>query len=430
MRPRKRARSKCSQKDTNTCSDSKRLRMWALFVCRHKQNRYSMFQCICGVYISIMDNIVNYLKHNFDVLGDREFGAVDSLILSQLSYVNFAGIVAHLRDRAKPVRIQELLKAEMYESMFANMRDIDTHLDFLHALAASPRFRQVQLNHYVNHTDPVTEKQFAAVTFLLGDNTAYIAYRGTDSTYIGWKEDFNMAYMSPIPSQEEGVEYLNAVAKRLPMFMKILTGGHSKGGNIAIYSAMKCNTKTQKRIVSVYNHDGPGFKAGLFDSPEYQNMKRRIHTTLPEESLVGMLLQHHEDYSVVKSSRHGFKQHDPFTWIVENGDFSYADGIKEGVLKRNHTLNEWLSTLTNEKRKAIIDALFEVLEKTQTDNFYELSEEWQKSATALLYAIKNIDPETKKFIFQTITELAKLSFKKLLKSKDKSSFKKGLVKSE
>jgi len=380
-----------------------------------------MFQSIHGVYKTYMDNIIQHLKNNFDNWNDREFGAVDSLILSKLSYVNFESIVPLLRDRAKPVRIYELLKAEMYESMFENRRDIDTYLDFLYALAASPRFRQVQINFYVNHSDPVTEKQFAAVTFLLDDKTAYVAYRGTDSTYIGWKEDFNMAYISPVPSQEDGVEYLNTVAKRLPISIKLRIGGHSKGGNIAVYSATKCSPRVQKRIISVYNHDGPGFKNSLFESSEYLKMKRRIHTTLPEESLVGMLLQHHDNYTVVKSSQHGIKQHDPFTWIVENGDFSYADSIKDGVLLRNNTLNEWLSMLTDEKRKAMIDVLFKVLEKTQTNNFYELSEEWRKNAASMLSAIKNIDPETKKFVFKTISELAKLSVKNLLRSTKNSA---------
>jgi hypothetical protein len=365
-----------------------------------------------------MNNIIQYLKNNFDNWNDREFGAVDSLILSQLSYVHFEGIVPLLRERSKPVHIYELLKAEMYESMFRDRRDADTYLDFLYALAASPRFRQVQMNFYVNHSDPVTEKQFSAVTFLLDDRTAYVAYRGTDSSYIGWKEDFNMAYISPVPSQEEGVEYLNTVSKRLPRSITIRTGGHSKGGNIAVYSAIKCHPKTQQRVVSVYNHDGPGFKDSLFDSAEYLSIKGRIHTTLPEESLVGMLLQHHDNYAVVKSSRHGIKQHEPFTWIVENGDFAYTDSVKDGILMRNKTLNEWLSTLTEEKRKAMIDVLFRVLENTQTDNFYELSEEWHKNAVSILSAIKNIDPETKKFVFKTVSELAKLSVKKMLKSKE------------
>jgi len=385
-----------------------------LFSRYHKQ----VFQSCHSVYKTDMDNIIKYLKSNYDNWHNREFGSVDSLVLSKLSYVRFENIVPLLQDRARPVQIYDLLKAEMYESMFQDSRDIDTFLDFLNALAANPRFRQIQMNYYVNNSDPITEKQFSAVTFLLDDNTSYIAFRGTDSTYIGWKEDFNMAYISPVPSQEEGVMYLNAVAKRLSRTTKLRTGGHSKGGNIAVYSAINCHPKTQKRIISVYNHDGPGFKDSVFDSAEYLSIKERIHTTLPEESLVGMLLQHHENYAVVKSSQRGIKQHDPLTWIIENGDFVYTDSIKSDVLQRNNTLNEWLRMLSDEKRKAIIDVLFYVLEETQTDNFRDLTEEWQKSATSILYAVKNIDPETKKFVFKTISELAKLSIKNLFKSKD------------
>ncbi len=366
---------------------------------------------------SNMQNIIEYALGNMKTMTQKEFNPVDSLILSKLSYIRFENLVPLLSKRAHAVRVAEILKAEMFESMFKYISDAQISKKFLCALAASPRYRNIKMNFYMDKIDSVAAKQFAAVTFILEDKTAYVAFRGTDTTFVGWKEDFNMAFISPIPSQEESVQYLNKVAKRLPRAVRIRVGGHSKGGNLAVYSAVKCKPSVQNRIVKVYNHDGPGFKNGIFDSPEFSNIKGRIHTTIPEASLVGMLLSHHEDYSVVKSSRKGIMQHDPFSWDIDGDDFVYADGVKNSAAARNKALNDWLSTLQDEQRRKIVDVLFGVLEKTNSSTFQELSESWSKSASAMLTAVKDIDPESRKFIAQTISELAKISVKNIFKSK-------------
>ena len=180
---------------------------------------------------------------------------------------------------------------------------------------------------------------------------------------------------------------MNIVAREIPDANKLRVGWHSKGGNIAVYSAIHCEPSVQKRIGMVYNHDGPGFKDNLFESPEFIRIKDHIHTTLPEEALIGMLLQHHEDYLVIKSMKHGVIQHDPFTWNVENDDFCYAQKIKGGALIRSKTINEWLNSIGDEKRKLFIDALFQLLRKTEYESFHELSEEWQKGAVTMLSTI-------------------------------------------
>lgn len=367
-----------------------------------------------------MGNLIEYVENNMNTMARQPFNIVDSLVLSQLSYLRFERIVPMLPNRSSSVRIADLLKAEMFGSMLQNLLDPESNKRFLFVLAASPRFRNIGLNHYVNLFDPVLEKQFAAVTCFLEDETAYVAYRGTDSTFVGWKEDFNMAYISPVPSQESGTKYLDEVARRTHK-LKLRVGGHSKGGNLAVYAAIKCDPRVQKRIIAVFNHDGPGFKDSLFECTEYSRIKDRIHTTLPEESLVGMLLQHHSDYSVVKSSRRGVMQHDPFSWIVENDDFSYAEHIDKGAMHRNKALNEWLSGLSDEKRKQFVDVLFHIIEKTNADTIVELSDDWRRSVGAILSAIKGIDPESRKFVLQAINDFARLSIRNLFGPKSLSS---------
>ena len=368
-----------------------------------------------------MGNIIEYAQSNMNTMAQQPFNAVDSLVLSQLSYLRFERIVPLISGRAAPVKMGELLKAELFDSIFQNLLDVENNKRFLFVMAASPRFRNIDMNYYTNLYDPVLEKQFSAVAFLLDDRTAYIAFRGTDSTFIGWKEDFNMAYTSPIPSQEASVSYINAVAKKIPRTVKLRTGGHSKGGNLAVYAAIKCAPEVQKRIISVYNHDGPGFKDSLFESAGFLKIKDRIHTTLPEESLVGMLLQHHEDYTVIKSRRHGIMQHDPFSWNIENDDFVYTDQIKSGAMHRNKALNDWLNQMTEEKRKQIVDVLFQIIDTPAADNLHELSDDWRGNVGAMLGAFKNIDAETRKFVSQAIGELAKLSLKNMFSRNSRAS---------
>ena len=150
-----------------------------------------------------MGNIMEYVENNMKSLEAKEFNAVDSLVLAVLSYIRFENIVPSLSERNAPVRIGELLKSEMFESMFHNLWDKESHRRIFFAFAASPRFRNTYLNFYTSISDPALDMQFSAVTFLLEDKTAYIAYRGTDSTFVSWKEDFNMAYMSTVMPREK-----------------------------------------------------------------------------------------------------------------------------------------------------------------------------------------------------------------------------------
>lgn len=365
-----------------------------------------------------MQDIIGYAESNFSSLKKQQFSAVDSLLLSQFAYINFDGIVSGIWEKRDSITLRDLLKAEFFNSLFGKVRDPENNKKLLYALAASPRFRDTKINYYINKYDPKLEKQFAAVTFLLDDMTAYIAFRGTDATIVGWKEDFNMAFISPVPSQEEAVRYIDEAAKKLPRSVKIRVGGHSKGGNLAVYSAMKCDQRIKERIVSIFNHDGPGFKDSVFESPEFLRIGKLINTTLPESSLIGMLLQNCENYSVVKSSRSGIMQHDPFSWIVDDKDFLYADNIKSSAMYRNRTLDQWLAGLSDDKRRLFIDVLFNVIETTGASTLKELTEDWKSSASAMLGAVKNIDPDSRKIVSQTINELVKLSFKNL-RGKDK-----------
>ena len=188
---------------------------------------------------------------------EKPLNQVDSLILSNFVYINLDYIVPSLSEPEKEIEIRDVLRREKFSEMFKGTTLPDSFKTFVYELAASPRFRNVKIKCFVNVNDRNIEKQFAAVTYILNEEYSYIAFRGTDDTFNGWKEDLNMAFKCPIPSQEEALDYVNKVYKSLTP--KLYLGGHSKGGNLAVYTLVEADEELQSRIENVFSHDGPRF---------------------------------------------------------------------------------------------------------------------------------------------------------------------------
>ena len=359
-----------------------------------------------------MENIINYAEKELATLNEKEFNAVDSLILSQISNILLDNLVGSINSNREPVKFKDLLKSELFSKMFDKVPYHQPTKQLLFYLAASPRFRDIGINYHISKTDPISEKQFSATTFILNNTYAYVAFRGTDYSLIGWKEDFNMAFTKAIPSQIEGVQYLNTIAKLIPHSLYV--GGHSKGGNIAVYASMNCNYRVSPRIIKIFSHDGPGFREEIIKSDSFSKIKGKIHKTLPHASFIGMLLENHEDYHVVKSNKFGgLRQHNPFSWEIMNSDFIYLKKISHSSQYTNETLHNWLSNLSNEERKLFIETLFNILESTNIKNFIEIFQNWKKSIPIILDSIKNMDDEVKSTIIELIKELSVLYIKTL-----------------
>ena len=337
-----------------------------------------------------MTNIIDYAQGETATFAEKAFNPVDSLILSQLSYVEFKELIPDAAEEVAPARLAEIIKEENFSRLFDEVWYPESNQKLCAALAASPRFRDMQLSQYVTKLDLEKEKQFSAVTCLLDDETAYVAFRGTDANIVGWKEDFNMAFLSPIPSQEAGVAYLKHIARWFPG--ALIVGGHSKGGNIAVYAAAKCGAQIQERILRVFCHDSPGFRAGVFQGEEYVNIEERIHKTLPHSSLIGMLLRNREEYLVVKSGRFGIMQHDPFSWSVSGDDFSYATHVARGAAQFDRTFGAFLGAMTDERRELVVETLFQVVGTTEAVTVGDLTDSWFKSARAMIEAVKGPRP--------------------------------------
>lgn len=267
-----------------------------------------------------MGNITDYvIEYGDKTLDELPFNEVDSLVLSQFSYLKFDKL---FEDTDHTLTIGALKDHPDYEQLLSDPLFKEANRGLLEAMINSRRFSGVGLFEYINMVDAQWEIQFSAITCIFDNGFIYIAYRGTDETLTGWKEDFNMAYMTPVPAQTKAVQYLNRIA--LNVRGEITVGGHSKGGNLAVYAAMKCIPSVRDRIRLIYSHDGPGFTEGVLESDAFMAIKNRIRKTIPRSSIVGMVLQTQENHEVVKCRQFGILQHDPFNWIIEGSGFKLS----------------------------------------------------------------------------------------------------------
>lgn len=358
------------------------------------------------------ENMIDYVKKQGSLtFAESKFNDVDSLVLSQFSYLKFDGMVPDIDSGMEGVTVKELSERKDREKLFADERYRDVNTQLFDAMAASERYRGMKVNLYENIIDPAKETQFSAMTFFPEGAKAYVAFRGTDETIVGWKEDFNMAFMEPVMGQLIGVKYLNHAAGSFdgPFYV----GGHSKGGNFAVFSAMRCEPSVQERIVRIFSHDGPGFRPEILRSDEYERIEGRVCKILPHSSLVGMLLQNQEDYEVVESKGLGVMQHNPFKWMIKDGDFVRVKDIYHGRKVMDEALNEWILKLDEEHLRLFVDTLFQVIAGAETDNLIDFTVEWKKSAAGVLNAIKEIDDGTKEILKDVLKELLEITSERM-----------------
>ena len=350
-----------------------------------------------------MANVFDYLKWRGDLnLEKSEFNEIDNLILSRFSYFPFDNII----KEDEVVTIKEL--SERFEKTDINPIHIlwKDDKEFFPAMGKTERFGNMLATKYVNKIETEQEKQFSAITVLMPDDTIYVSFRGTDNTIVGWKEDFNMSFKSHIASQISAKEYLENIAEEFPN-KKIRVGGHSKGGNIAIYASAFAKQEVKDRIINVYNNDGPGFCEDVIKTEEYQEIMPKTHTYIPQSSIIGRLMNHKEEYTIVESTQKGIMQHDLYTWQILGKEFVTAKELTNDSVFIDKTITSWLEKVEPTKREQVIDVIFEILSNTDAQTMKELKANWFVNARTILTSYKNIDNETKEIIWQTLNELFK-----------------------
>ena len=351
-----------------------------------------------------MGNLFEYLSWRGDLsMNSVPVTTVDSLIFSTLSYLNFDGIV--------PENLQNPIPLSVAADAFLNLNSaqdrvrVKNDLQLLRAVADAPRFQNIRLACYRSKLVVEEETQFAAMAFLLDDGTAFLAFRGTDYSLVGWKEDLNMSFLDSVPAQREAAAYVTEFASSYPVLLRL--GGHSKGGNLAVYAAAKVNPNIQKRILEVYNLDGPGFTGKMMSDPGYLAIVPKIQTYIPESSIIGMLLDQRDEYQVIKSRQVGLLQHEPYSWEIQAGSFAYAEEISKGNRFADETIANWIRDMTPEQREAFVEATYQLLSAGGASSVGELLH--PKNILAFFKAL-NANEKSRKLLTGEMIELFKSAY--------------------
>ena len=343
-----------------------------------------------------MAGINTYIKEYGDkTFNEEKFNEIDNVILSSVVYLNFDGIVP---KNKKSISLCEAGNIFLYKYNYFDVSKLGiaqkVSYKILKQIVNTKRYKDIQMYNYKYIWD--TDTQFGAVCFKVKKKFIYIAFEGTDNLLSGWKEDFQMAYEFPVPSQKLAVKYLN---ENIKLFDKnIIVGGHSKGGNLALVSSMYCKNRINKKIKQIYSNDGPGLKKEQIESENYSKIRDRLIHLVPNYSYVGVLLRN-DKFTVIKTNRKDFMAHAVSSWQVNENEFirenlsSISDSFRNSLLK-------WLDEHDLNQREKMISTVFKTLEESGIKNlndFFNL-----KNAITVIRNINNIDDETKKLVISLI----------------------------
>jgi len=347
--------------------------------------------------------VPNVQNHAIEVghlsLEERPFDALDALILSQLVYLPLEGFL-------QPGGTCTIEEAGEYVRENVSVHPLDTfqkkRLALFETCAELPRYAYWKISGYVNEIDTEKEMQFAACVYELLNGSRCIAFRGTDMTLVGWKEDFNMSY-GTVPSQHEAAEYIRRAAQGHGDILYLC--GHSKGGNLAVYAAAATDASTRERIRRVYSFDAPGVDGGTLHSQGYAMVSPRIESYLPQSSIVGMLLNYHPVYTVVRSNTLAVLQHDTMTWQVRDGAFVTLAGVDKISSITDETVHAWLEGIDLEERRFLVDTLYRVVASSQADLLTDLVSDWKESAERMAGAVRGLTADEKKGVRRMLRSL-------------------------
>ena len=357
--------------------------------------------------------MMDYLLWRGDLLfREAPFNEVDNLIFSELVYVDFGNIVPGIDTDASIAlkeASEEFFKHHTEEEIEARVSSTKMAAFLMREMAKTRRFRDIRLFHYIDDIDYAKQSQFCAVTLLLDDQSIFVSYSGTDSTIVGWRENFNMSFLEETPGQQKAVKYLNETAS--DDWGKLRVGGHSKGGNLAVYAAVSCKESIQEKIAEVYCNDGPGFMGSKMEAWNYQKMLPKIRIFTPEASIVGMLLEHKADCAVVKSSVSGPAQHDVMTWEVLGNSLVRVESVAAESMLLDQTLKAWIDKLEPKQREEFVDTLFEILDEGRIETVDDLANMRWKKFVELFKLSSELEHENQEIIKRTLKLLLEESQK-------------------
>ena len=341
-----------------------------------------------------MGVLTNYLRWRGDLSFKlRPFNIFDELICSGIAYFDFKADYVPGTVQNFGELLDEQLEKGSFRTTSLDRRGVAA--DFIKELARSDRFRSVDIIDCEDDYSSIDDVQFAAVTLKLDDGSVVVAYRGTDDSIAGWREDFMITFTRP-KAQELAHAYL---VRTLKKHRKVYVCGHSKGGNLALYAACCLNDRQLKRIAAVYVNDGPGLCEDLVPKERIDRIDHLTTMVLPSDSVVGRIFEPKiTNRIIVKSTSQGVRAHSIYSWEVEDNDLVRARSFSKGSNFIKHRLERLLKNESMEARKNIVDSIFDTLKECGYEKLSDFKEEGFSELFALFAKkletdISKIDPK-------------------------------------
>ncbi|MGI6608632.1 MAG: Mbeg1-like protein [Erysipelotrichaceae bacterium] len=338
-------------------------------------------------------NMIDYLKWRGDLTFEKDsFNLVDNLLFAYISYTDLNSIVD---NSGKEVTIRQA--AEKYfenhtmEEIEKSKSLIARAPEVLKYMGETERFKNCKLKYYTNQIDETTTQQFSAVHIKMDKKTTYISFCGTDDTLVGWHEDFQMSYKE-ISAQRQAIKYLNETAGNIGKFY---VGGHSKGGNLAYYSALNCHKKIQDNIIMIYDNDGPGISDELFDKQQYDNTIDRYVKIIPEFSVFGLIYERPCQKIIVKSDQILVLQHIAHSWLVQGNDFIRTEKVTDESIMIQIALNRFLEDVNLQQREKFVNDFFSTLHKANIEMLYDFGSIGLTGLGRIIKDLMDLDEKSK-----------------------------------
>ena len=348
-----------------------------------------------------MKNMLDYIKEFGHVsFEERAFSEIDALVLTELEYLPLENVVPSAENGETFVTVKEIAEymQEHKQELFDEnpMMITQERHEVSQVIADAPRFQSLKFFGVVSEWDKDTTKQFAAVTVEVEPSVRLVVFRGTDETLIGWKEDFLMTYSPLVAAQTDAKEYL---AKQASLWGgDLMISGHSKGGNLAIYAAATQEEDVQLRIVDIFCFDSPGLYRSVLETKGYQNIVPLAMRYIPQDSLVGLMLESEVPYVIVKSNATGAMQHSAMTWEIEDGQFIKMEKLTKNSQLNDQTFKKWTESVSDEELELFWNVFFELLFSVGIDTVNDLYGQFMHYVQEFLKAAGNMDEEKRELL--------------------------------
>ena len=348
-----------------------------------------------------MKNMLDYIKEFGHVsFEERAFSEIDALVLTELEYLPLEKVVPSDENGENFVTVKEIAEymQEHKQELFDEnpMMITEERHEVSQVIADAPRFQSLKFFGVVSEWDKDTTKQFAAVTVEVEPSVRLVVFRGTDETLIGWKEDFLMTYSPLVAAQTDAKEYL---AKQASLWGgDLMISGHSKGGNLAIYAAATQVEDVQLRIVDIFCFDSPGLYRSVLETKGYQNIVPLAMRYIPQDSLVGLMLESEVPYVIVKSNATGAMQHSAMTWEIEDGQFIKMEKLTKNSQLNDQTFKKWTESVSDEELELVWNVFFELLFNAGIDTVNDLYGQFMHYVQEFLKAAGEMDEEKRELL--------------------------------